>query len=286
MRLPASRFPLLPRKKNTDKTHYGHTLIIAGSRGMAGAAVLSARAALMSGSGLVTLAVPKSLGSRITIAIPEAMTLELPETATGSMAGSALTKLKDFITKKKIQSILIGPGLSIHPETSKLVCRLVAFSATPVVLDADGLNAFKGQSKLLRAHKAPLVLTPHRKEFERLFNESWPQNRDTRIALVKKLSKFYRMTLVLKGSRTLVIANDQVFINTTGNPAMAKGGSGDVLSGMIAAFLAQGLDSFQASRWAVYFHGKAGDRAACEKGELSVLASDIIKQLPKVFRRA
>ena len=136
----------------------------------------------------------------------------------------------------------------------------------------------------LRRHAGPLVLTPHEREFERLFGQPLPNKPSGRMALAKKLSKFYDVVLVLKGHRTLVVESPQVYVNTTGNPGMAKGGTGDVLTGIIASFIGQGLGAFQAAVWAVYFHGKAGDFAARQKGELALTASDLIDALPKVFK--
>ena len=279
-----SRFPLLPRKKNTDKSHYGHVLVLAGSRGMTGAAVLAGQAALRSGSGLVTIGIPKSLENTVAKkSSPEIMRLGLPETKQGTLSFSALAKVLSCIQKRKINCLAVGPGLSTEPQTAKLVRSIVCDSPVPVVLDADGLNSFKSKIKFLRKHRASLVLTPHRREFERLFDEKWPERKDARIRLAKKLSKFYDVVLVLKSSGTLVVSRDNVYVNKTGNPGMAKGGSGDVLTGVIAALIAQGLDLFRASVWGVYFHGKAGDLAVKSNGELGLIASDLIECLPRVF---
>ena len=185
--------------------------------------------------------------------------------------------------KRKASVLLVGPGLAQNSETVKFIKKVVLTSHIPVVLDADGLNSFKGKPRELLCHKAPLVLTPHRREFERLFLVSWPESQTQRIELAKKLSKFYDVVLVMKGHRTLVAYAGKCYLNTTGNPGMAKGGSGDVLSGIIAAFIAQGLEPFLAACWAVYFHGMAGDMAVKERGELGLLASDIIRFLPKAF---
>ena len=276
-------FPLLPRKKNTNKSDYGHALVLAGSQAMPGAAILAGRAALSSGAGLVTLGIPKSLVRMVPRVLPEAMPLGLAETPSGSLGSSALRPILDFIQKKKISALLIGPGLSQHKDTMQLVQRLIQEVKIPTVLDADGLNSFKGKAGLLKKHPAPLVLTPHRGEFERLFSQAWPETEKRRIALAKRLSKFYDVVLVLKGHRTLVVKAGTVSINPSGNPGMAKGGSGDVLSGILVSFLAQGLDAFEAARWAVYFHGVAGDIAVKQKGELGLLASDLIGALPKAF---
>ncbi len=278
------KFPLLPRKKNTDKSDYGHVLILAGSRGMTGAAILASRAALRSGSGLVTLGTPKSLEGQVGKSLVEVMKLGLPETRQATLGLPAYGEIVKFIAKRKINSLAIGPGLSLNRQTMSLVRRLVQKVTVPVVLDADGLNSFRGRAGILAKHAASdLVLTPHKKEFERLFSKKLPERKPARIALAKRLSKFYDVVLVLKGHETLVVRGDKVYANQTGNPGLAKGGTGDVLTGMIASFIAQGLDSFQAAVWAVYFHGRAGDVAAKKKGELGLIASDLIEYLPKVF---
>jgi len=279
------KFPLLPRKKNTSKHDYGHVLVLAGSKGLTGAAILASRAALVSGSGLVTLGIPRGLENFFARSLVEIMQLGLPETKEGTLGRAAYSKIRAFIKKRNINSLAIGPGLSHSTETSALVRRLVKNAFSPIVLDADGLNSFRRKANELRGHPSPLVLTPHEREFERLFGQPLPKKPSARIALAKKLSKFYDVVLVLKGHRTLVVEGHRVYVNTTGNPGMAKGGTGDVLTGIIASFIAQGLETFQAAVWAVYFHGKAGDFAARQKGELSLSAGDLTEALPKIFRR-
>lgn len=280
------RFTLLPRKKNTDKSAYGHVWVIAGSKSYPGAALLTAGAALKAGAGLVTLATSSSAQGAILKRFPlEVMPVFLPETGNGSISSSAFSVIKRHILKRRVNTVALGPGLTREPSTSKLVRRVVAGLSVPIVLDADGLNAYKGHLKALKAHAGPLVLTPHRREFERLFAQALPRAKKRAGELAKKLSRFYDVVLVLKGSRTLVAYHDKLVWNSTGNPGMAKGGSGDVLTGIIAAFIAQGLDPFEAAVWAVHFHGQAGDLAVREKSELSLTAGDIIDSLPKVFRR-
>ena len=277
------KFPLLPRKKNSSKANYGHVLVLAGSKGLTGAAILASRAALVSGSGLVTLGAPRSLENFFAGPLVEIMQLGLPETKKGTLSRAAYSKIQAFIRKRKINSLAIGPGLSHFVETSAVVKRLVKNSPSPVVLDADGLNSFRGRAKELLGHPSALVLTPHDREFERLFGWPLPNKSSDRIALAKKLSKFYDVVLVLKSHRTLVVEGRRTYVNTTGNPGMAKGGTGDVLTGVIASFIAQGLRAFEAAVWAVYFHGKAGDFAVRRKGELALSASDLIDFLPKAF---
>ena len=279
------KFPLLPRKKETDKRAYGHVLVLAGSRSYPGAAILTASAALKAGAGLVTLATSVSAAPAVFKRFPpEVMPVFLPETKEGAVGERAFSVIQKIIAARAVNAAAIGPGLTHGDSTSALVRKLVARLSVPAVLDADGLNAFRGCSNELARHQAPLILTPHRKEFERLFREPWPESEKKRASLAKKLSRLYDGVLVLKSHKTLVLLRDKMIWNATGNPGMAKGGSGDVLTGIIAAFLAQGLEPFQAAAWGVYFHGRAGDLAVKKTGELSLTASDLIDFLPKAFR--
>lgn len=279
-----AHFPLLPRKKNTDKSHYGHALILGGSRGMAGAPVLAARAALAAGAGLATLGTPSDLQAFIARrAIPEVMTLGL-----GSGTSFKLSDVRAvlaFAEKRRVNAIVLGPGISLLPGAQKFARQIVRRSKAPVVLDADGLNAFRGRARELNKAPAPLILTPHAGEFARIFGKNLPEDTAARVRLGKALAKEYGVTLVLKGHRSVVAGGGQCAVNRTGNPGMAKGGSGDVLSGIIGAFLAQGLTPFEAAKWAAYFHGRAGDLAVRKKGRLGMLASDLIDYLPKAFSK-
>lgn len=284
--LTKSVFPLLPRRKESDKSHFGHVLIVAGSRAMSGAGILAARAALVSGSGLVTLGVPRSIEDSVSRRLPpEIMLLGLPETPAGTLSERAYPSILSFLDRRKISAMGLGPGLSLQLSTQRLIRRLVRTSPVPLVLDADGLNSFRGKSPLFRHHRSQLVLTPHRKEFERLYSKKLPEDRSDRAALAKKLSRIYDEVLVLKGHRSWVVYRDRIYENTTGNAGMAKGGSGDVLTGIIASFIGQGLSVFEAAVWAVYFHGRAGDITVRKKSQLGLLASDLIEYLPAAFRR-
>jgi ADP-dependent NAD(P)H-hydrate dehydratase / NAD(P)H-hydrate epimerase len=277
-------FPLLPRKKNTDKFRYGHVLVIAGSARMPGAAVLTALAALRAGSGLVTLGFPKNArGVFLKRFAPEMMLLELEATKEGTAAASAKKAIFNYVLKRKVSSVVIGPGLSTHKDTCALVQDLACQLPATVILDADGLNCFRDKSLRLKHRKAALIMTPHQREFQRLFKTAVPEKQSAKVALAKKISTLYDGVLVLKGSQTIVACRDKIFVNRTGNPAMAKGGSGDVLSGIIGAFVAQGLGPFEAAAWAVYFHGRAGDLAVKQKSGLGVLARDLIEFLPEAF---
>jgi NAD(P)H-hydrate epimerase len=281
------RFSLIPRNTNADKSNFGHVFILAGSPGMTGAACLAGEACLKSGAGLVTLGVPKGLQNIYAKKqIPELMCLGLPESRKKTLGAQAYSKIISFIRARNVNCLAVGPGLSHEAGTAKLIQKIVRCSPVPVVLDADGLNCFKGHAEKLIKRQVPLVLTPHRREFERLFALPWPQAESQRAMLAKKLCRFYDVVLVLKGRCTLVADRHRVYRNLTGNPGMAKGGSGDVLTGIIAAFIAQGLDLFYAAVWAVYFHGKAGDAAVREKGELSLMPSDLIHALPRILKTA
>ena len=285
MKISNTSFGLLPRKKNVDKNSFGHVLILAGSPGMTGAARLAGEACLKAGAGLTTLGVPKGLGNIYAKKnIPELMCLALSQSKRGTISFAAYPKIISFLRERRITCLAIGPGLSYDTGTARLVQKIVGTSPIPVVLDADGLNCFKGCSEKLKSHRARLILTPHRGEFERLFATQWPEKESERSLLAKKLSKFYDVVLVLKSHRTLVTDGQKLYCNFTGNPGMAKGGSGDVLTGIIAAFVAQGLDPFRAAVWAVHFHGKAGDLAIREKSELSLMPSDLINALPHVLK--
>ncbi|HXV18600.1 MAG TPA: NAD(P)H-hydrate dehydratase [Candidatus Omnitrophota bacterium] len=280
-----TNFPLLPRKKTADKSAYGRVLVLAGSERMPGAAVLASSAALRSGAGLVTLASPKAL-KKAFVRIPhEIMRLPLASTARGTVTAGAFADILRYIQKRRINSLAVGPGLTEEPGPAACVRRIILSVSVTTVLDADGLNAFKGKTSLLKNHAGPLILTPHHGEFKRLFGEEMPQNGKARLTLAKRLSKFYDVVLVLKGHRTLVVDGDRAYVNHTGNPGLAKGGSGDVLTGIIASFVAQGLDPYEAARWAVYFHGRAADIAVKRTGELGLTASDVIEALPKAFGR-
>lgn len=282
---PPRKFPLLPRKLKTDKSRYGHALIVAGCDAMPGAALLTANAALVSGSGLVTLVSTRRVTDLAIRKTPELLLLNAGSRA-GALRDSSSAAILRYARVRRVNAAAVGPGLSIESGTPSLVRDLTRSLHVPFVLDADGLNAFRGQSGKLKRRRAPAVLTPHAREFARLFGESAPEVSAPRARLVKRLAAAYHIVLVLKGHRTLVSDGRRVYENRTGGPALAKGGSGDALTGMITAFLAQGLIPFEAAVWAVYLHGKAGDRVARRSSELSVTASDLIGELPAVFRSA
>jgi len=273
---------LLRRRPDAHKGDFGHIFILAGSARFSGAAVLSGEAAIRSGAGLVTLGIPKSLNSAIIKIKPkEVMTLPLPETSDGSLSLGGYKKIKDFV--KNTDVLVVGPGLTQNKSTQGLTRKVISKIDKPVVIDADGLNALVGHLDLLGFAR---ILTPHPGEMARLLGFSIKKVQDNRIYITRKFAKDYKVTLVLKGHDTIVADfNGNLYINKTGNPGMATAGSGDVLTGMIAAFLAQGLKAFDASKCAVYLHGLAGDLAAKEKTQLGMIASDIIDKIPEAVKK-
>lgn len=274
----------LTRRPDSHKGDYGRVFIVAGSRGMSGACILSCYAALRSGAGLVTAGVPKSLTSDLTRAFHEPMFQSFPETKAGTLSKKALPGISKFLATQDV--LAIGPGLSRNSETQELVRKTVLGSRVPMVIDADALNAFSGHQSLLRKMNAPAVLTPHPGEFVRLFGGRKPEGDSARKNCAREIAKKYRVVLVLKGRHTVVSSPDgKIYVNKTGNAGMATGGAGDVLAGVITALLGQGVEPFHAACFGVYLHGLAGDLAAKKKGQVSLIAGDVIDFLPEVFRR-
>jgi len=274
---------LRKRKPNTHKGDYGHVLVIGGSSGLSGAVCLSAKAALRSGTGLVTVGVPKSLNNIFEIKLTEAMSLPLADKA-GALSLEAFKGISKF--SKKSDFIVIGPGAGLSTSTQKLIVRIVKEIDKPILVDADGLTALAGNLEALAKRKTKkLILTPHLGEFSRLVKLDRLKINKNRKELVKKFSLRYNLTLVLKGSRTLVSDGKRIFENKSGNPGMATAGMGDVLSGVIAGLAAQGLDPFTAAKFGVYLHGIAGDFAAQDKTQNCLIASDVIDNLPKAFKK-
>ncbi|MBU4589481.1 MAG: NAD(P)H-hydrate dehydratase [Candidatus Omnitrophica bacterium] len=275
---------LKKRKRDAHKGDYGHVFVLAGSRGLTGAAALAAQASLRAGAGLVTLGVPASLNLAMEKKLTEVMTCALPETREATVS----LKAKKEILKKVAGSdvVALGPGLSTNPETQKLVRQLIVEIKKPMVLDADALNALAGHASLLKKTSGECVVTPHPGEMSRLIGKNINYIKKNRLGVAKKFADQYNAVVVLKGAGTVVVYKGKHYINKTGNPGMATAGSGDVLTGVIAGFLAQGLKAFDAARLAVYVHGRAGDLAAKEKGEISLIASDLLHKLPEVLARA
>ncbi|TAM79125.1 MAG: NAD(P)H-hydrate dehydratase [Acidobacteria bacterium] len=276
-----------PRKLEAHKGNFGHVLVIGGSVGKTGAAAMAAKAALRAGAGLATVATPKSALPVIASLSMEIMTEPLPETSAGTIAMSAIKDgpLDTLVEGKSV--LAVGPGAGRDPETAELIREVVNRYELPVVLDADGLNAFAGCIATLLTGDRVRVLTPHPGEMGRLAGEKTSEIVAHRVDVARRFAQKNGVQLVLKGFRTLTAApGGQVWVNPTGNPGMATGGSGDVLTGITAALLAQYPDRSptEVTAAAVYLHGLAGDIAARKLGEASVIAGDILESLPRAFR--
>lgn len=272
------------RKPNVYKNKFGHALILAGSKQMLGAAALSSLSAIRSGCGLVTSGIPESLNSTAQKKISnEIMTLPLKETKEQSVAFSAFRQVQNLYSKYNV--IAIGPGMTTHPGTQKFILKIIAASPHPLIIDADAINTIAGNLKILTLTKTIKILTPHPEEMARLTNLKKKFIESNRKKVAVGFAIKYNCILLLKGSRTIVASEKgKIYINKTGNPGMATAGSGDVLTGMIAAFVGQGLPAFDATKYGAYLHGKAGDMAAKSKSRLSMIASDIIDFIPEAIK--
>jgi hydroxyethylthiazole kinase-like uncharacterized protein yjeF len=265
------------RAADSHKGDFGRVLVIAGSVGRTGAAHLSATGALRSGAGLVTIATPRSCVATVAAMAPEYMTEPLEETAAGAIDFTAVERVLDF----KADVIAIGPGLGRDPSTVAFIQAIVERSGVPLVLDADALNAFADDpDRLMGRDGVDVIITPHPGEMARLLNVSIEQVQSDRIEHAREYAAAHRVHVVLKGHRTIIAGPEgRTFVNLTGNAGMATGGTGDLLTGMIAAWFAQLLDAEAACKLAVYLHGTAGDLAEADEGELALLPSDIAAHL-------
>jgi hydroxyethylthiazole kinase-like uncharacterized protein yjeF len=281
---------LIPqRPRYSHKGNYGHVLIVAGSKGKTGAAIMAAKACIRSGAGLVTIGIPKSLADIFQSRVTEEMTLILPDKGDGTLSQRAFRVILNFLNDRAT-TLAIGPGISVSDDTKKLMDTLIKTSTTPMVIDADGINSLKGERAIFSKSKAPIILTPHPGEMAGLLGKQkgvTVKSQDierNRINVAVSFTKETGTVLVLKGVPTIIAEPDgKAYINSTGNPGMASAGTGDVLTGMISGFLSQGLSPVQASILGVYMHGFAGDSAAAEKGEHSLIATDIIEKVPFAF---
>lgn len=275
------------RRPDSHKGSYGSVLVVAGSEGLAGAAALSSAAVLRSGAGLVTLAAPESLVDSVALRLPpEVMTVPLPETRARSIARSGADVVMG--RARSYDALAIGPGLSRNPETQEAVREIVSMSPVPVVVDADGLNALAADLEFLvglaERARVPLVFTPHPGEMARLTGLSVAEVQADRIRIAQECAEAWGAAVVLKGARTVIAGPDgDVYINTSGNPGMATAGAGDVLTGVVAGLVAQGLDAVKAAALGVYVHGLAGDLARDEVGSSGLVASDILDRLPRAL---
>ncbi len=271
---------LVPRRAaDTHKGSYGHLLVLAGSRGKTGAAILACRAAMRAGAGLVTLAAPRSLNAIFAASLVEAMTEPLRENANEVMEPLNDAEWRALLERKN--GLLFGPGIGVNDATQNTLRWLLRNLSLPWVIDADGLNNLALELGRLRHAKTAPILTPHPGEMARLIGKDNATVNADRIATARSFAVEHRCHLVLKGARSVIATADgKVFINPTGNPGMASGGMGDVLAGMISALLGQGLCAEDAMKLGVYLHGFAGDRVAAAKGEIGLIASDLIDDLP------
>jgi NAD(P)H-hydrate epimerase len=275
---------LVPRSAESHKGDFGHVLVVAGGPGKAGAAALAARGAIRAGAGLVTVAVPAPLIAAVHAASLESMTVGLPASASGALAAAAVDVALAAAAGK--DALALGPGLGQEAETQDAIRVLVRRCPLPLVLDADGLNAFAGRAADLRQRQGVTVLTPHPGELGRLLGVATAEVQGDRVAAARRAARETGAIVVLKGHLTLVAAADgEVHVNTTGNPGMASGGSGDVLTGVLAGLLAQGYEPFLAAQLGAHLHGLAADLAAERRGEVGLSAGDIAAALPRAHRR-
>lgn len=274
---------LLPhRPLNVHKYSVGKVLVIAGSRSYTGAPVLAALAAMKTGAGAVVLCVPESIHGLLVRKLTDVILLSCAETPAGTLALKAFSSIETKLAWADV--VVLGPGLSRHDETDDLVRKLVAGIPCPLVLDADGLNAMSGETSILKRRKPPAILTPHTGELARLVGGESATLDRLRVEAARDSAHALGSIVVLKGAPTVTAEKGRTVINATGNPGMATIGAGDVLSGIIAGLVGQHLSPFDAAYAGVFLHGKAGDLAAKEFGERSVLATDILSHIPNALK--
>ena len=272
---------LPPRRADSHKGDYGRAVLVGGSRGMSGAIALAGMSTLRSGAGLVTLAVPRSVQDVVSSFAAAYMTHGLDD-ADGQFAAGASNEVVTFAANAT--ALALGPGLGRSEALNEVVARLYRAIKQPMVVDADALFALAVKPESIVAPGGPRVLTPHPGEFERLTGKRPADaERVNAAAALAQRDQMKRTVIVLKVHRTVVTDGTRYSLNQTGNPGMATGGSGDVLTGVITALLCQGLEPFDAARLGVHVHGLAGDLAAADLGQVSLIASDLIDYLPKAF---
>jgi hydroxyethylthiazole kinase-like uncharacterized protein yjeF len=274
----------LPRRSfDAHKYQLGNVFVLAGSIGLTGAAVMASESALRSGAGIVHLGIPASLNSILEMKLTEVMTIPFKETGEGSFSLNDYDAILERVNTSTVS--IIGPGISRQYETQNLVRRLIEHATKPLVIDADALFALKGSLNILQETQAEVILTPHVGEFARLVVQSKEEIETKRIDIAQTFAVEFGVTLVLKGAPTVVATSDgQVYLNSTGNPGMATAGAGDVLSGIIAGFVAQGSPPVHAACSGVYLHGLAGDHAKQNVGEYGLIATDLIRSFAQVLK--
>ena len=273
-----------PRSADTHKGRTGHLLVVAGSAGKTGAAVMTAVSAMRAGAGLVTLGIAQSLNPIVETQALEVMTAPLPESRYGILADTAIDDIKKLAAAKTC--LAIGPGIGQAAETRSLVKKIISQSDTPMVIDADGLNNIAGQTQLLKKLKAPAVLTPHPGEMARLIETSPAAVQQNRLECARDFATHFGVHVVLKGAATIIAHPDgSVYINPTGNPGMASGGMGDVLTGVLAGFITQGFAPEAAAHAAAYLHGAAADTLAKTIGPIGYLAGEVMDAIPGEIKK-
>lgn len=291
------RSALVEREPDDQKGVFGHVLIVAGARGMSGAAVLAGRAALRSGAGLVTIAMPAGIQTAVASQVPEAMTLGLPENALGALRPDGVGRLKTALKDKRYTVLGIGPGLSTHPDTARFVLLALAGLDIPAVVDADALNILAGQEpggvrQLMRDRAHTCIFTPHAGELARCLRTDRKAVKADREGCVELLARDWSGVALLKGAQTLISGGSRTVANQSGCPGLAKGGTGDVLTGLIAGLWAQSLASgratgdtaFWAAALGVWLHGRAGEAAEKAKTPWAMTAGDVVEHLPDAFK--
>lgn len=275
---------IIPRRKpESHKGTYGHVFILAGSPGKTGAAAMAAQSAMRAGAGLVTLGVPQSLNHILESKVTEVMTEPIPDSGEGFLGVDSWDRLQAILKGKTV--VAIGPGISDRDETAQLVFKVLKSAEVPVIVDADGLNAIAKNTAILKKIKAPVVLTPHPGEMARLMGISTQDVQNDRVENARKFSIQYKAVVVLKGARTIIAEpGGKIYINPTGNPGMASGGMGDILTGIISGLVAQGLSPLASSQLSVYVHGLIGDLFARERAEIGILATDLIDRIPETLK--
>lgn len=268
---------LLPkRQRNTHKGDYGKILLLCGSVGCTGAAYLAAMGALRSGAGLVYLGVPESIYAIEAVKLNEAVVFPLPD-EDGMLSTAALPEILRRLPQ--MDAVLIGPGMGVSDGTWAVLREVLEKADCPVIVDADGINLLSKHKNIVHGWKVPLVLTPHDGEFARIFGHM-PENRPED---AKALAQAYQAVVLLKGYRTLITDGHFTYRNTTGNPGMAVGGSGDLLAGILTSLIGQGLPPLEAAAAAAWLHGAAGDRCAEMMGEYGMLPTDMLTILPQLL---
>ena len=272
--------PFLPRRSpQAHKGRYGHLLVLTGSPGKLGAGIMASLAALRTGAGLVTAGVPAGLNLAFEAAVMEAMSAPLPEAPNGGIGSQALEEILSLARGKT--AVAFGPGMGTDPSTGELLFSLLERLEVPVVVDADGLNLLASDPGVLKRVKAPVVLTPHPGEMSRLSARPVAEIQKNRLEVAREFAVEYGVVLVLKGAGTVTaLPSGKCYLNPTGTPGMASGGSGDVLTGIIGGLICQGIDTPEAAWAGVYLHGRAGDLAARMSGEYGMIAGDMLGSLP------